>query len=69
MCLPPLGSVVFADWVKSAPTTRLEPANYSLGGGPWTFHVAEGRCTISEQRVQAADLVMAQTPETFACTT
>jgi putative sterol carrier protein len=27
--------------------------------------VAEGRCTISEQRVQAADLVMTQTPETF----
>jgi hypothetical protein len=35
------------------------------GGGPWTFHAADGRCTLSERRVQPADLVMTQTPETF----
>jgi putative sterol carrier protein len=38
------------------------------GGGPWTFHVADGACTLEERRVAAADLVMTQTPETFVKT-
>ena len=35
------------------------------GGGAWSFHVADGRCTLSEQRVEPTDLVMSQAPETF----
>jgi putative sterol carrier protein len=35
------------------------------GGGAWSFQVAGGRCTIAEQRVEPADLVMSQAPETF----
>jgi hypothetical protein len=38
------------------------------GGGPWTFHVADGCCTLDERRVAAADLVMTQAPETFVKT-
>lgn len=38
------------------------------GGGAWTFQLADGRCTLAEDRVAAADLVMTQSPETFVKT-
>ena len=35
------------------------------GGGAWTIRVAEGACTLTEERAAPADLVMSQSPETF----
>jgi hypothetical protein len=36
-----------------------------LGGGAWTVRVADGACTVREERAPQADLVMMQSPETF----
>ena len=35
------------------------------GGGAWTIRVADGSCTVMEERAGKADLVMTQSPETF----
>lgn len=38
------------------------------GGGPFTFRLADGCCTLSEDHARTADLVMSQAPETFVKT-
>lgn len=35
------------------------------GGGAWTIRVADGKCTLTEERAAKADLVMTQSPDTF----
>jgi hypothetical protein len=38
------------------------------GGGPFTFRLADGCCTLSEEHAGTADLVLTQAPETFVKT-
>jgi hypothetical protein len=35
------------------------------GGGAWTFRVADGQCTVAEERAERPDLTMTQSFETF----
>jgi len=35
------------------------------GGGAWTLRIADGACTVTEERSPQADLVMSQSVETF----
>jgi hypothetical protein len=38
------------------------------GGGTWTIRVADGGCTVTEERAPQADLVLTQSVETFQAT-
>ena len=35
------------------------------GGGPWTFRVRNGECTVTEEMDPAADVIITMKPETF----
>jgi hypothetical protein len=59
-----VGNVANADAAGDKPFTMVWNIA-APGGGPWTFHVENGVCTIAEGRTRDADLEMSLTPRYF----
>jgi hypothetical protein len=59
-------SQIFLDREQAArPPLTLVREFSGPGGGAWTLRIADGACTVTEERAAQADLVMSQSVETF----
>jgi hypothetical protein len=59
-----MGLTVNRERAKRTPFTMVW--NFTgPGGGTWTFRVANGRCSVTEERTSKAELTLRMRPETF----